>query len=138
MTLANMQLEDMLAILGRVGTVTLRKGTNDVSATPGHTANTAGWVCEITIAGYHNCGYSQSRMGAWGCPPGLTATEAARHTLAEVEAFLSGPKGKEERARYVSGYELRVAVVGKTSDTFRNTYTHPGPIIPEARLDWSD
>jgi hypothetical protein len=31
----NITLEDVLTILGRAGSVTLRKGTNDVSATPG-------------------------------------------------------------------------------------------------------
>lgn len=118
-----MLLEDMLAILGRVGTVKLRKGTNDRSATPGHTANTEGWVCELQIAGYlspfsHGGGGSPLYLGS-GVRPGLTATEAAKSTLDELERFLDGPRSREARKCYE-----------KWGD-------HRHGMRPEAKIEWS-
>jgi len=121
----NMQLADILAILGRVGTVTLRKGTNDVSATPGHAADTEGWSCELVIDGYlspysDGCGGSQQTISRRGNTRGLSATDAAKHTLFELERFLASEKAAVARECY-----LRWG-------------NHRNGVKPEAKINWGD
>jgi len=144
MSFANMQLEGMLAILGRCGTVTLRKGTNDVSATPGHKANVGGWVCEITLKGYlspygHGAGGSQVAIGRWDSPAGMSATQAAAHTLTQLETFLDGPEGKRCRDCYMRDHESKIARVGtKNWDNSGRPHTHPGQPPPEIKINYGD
>ncbi len=133
---ANMLLEDVLAVLGRVGTVTLRKGTNDTSATPGHKANTTGWTCEIALAGYLGLGGSRAAVGSY--EKGLTATESASACIAALEEYLEGPKGQEGRARYIQHHELYASLAGKRSDPFNGRHPKPGKLIPEATIEWGD
>jgi hypothetical protein len=124
----NMLLEDLLAILGRVGTVTLRKGTNDISATPGHKANTDGWTCELNVSGYHRpfghgAGgsplYISGRHGSGAKPPrGASATEAARHCLEELERFLESDEARECR------------------DCYLKWGNHRDGVAPEAKIEW--
>ena len=103
----NMLLEDVLAILGRVGTVELRKGTFDRSGTPGHKADTEGWKCRVTIAGHHGPNVttyfdSHSVCNDEPCPAGSTALEAALNCLAQVEAFAASDEFKISRERYLA------------------------------------
>ena len=136
--ISNMQLDDVLAILGRVGTVTLRKGTNDVSATPGHRANTKGWTCEIGLAGYNNSGHTRASVDA----KGETARDAAVACLEALERYLGGPKGRADRARYVSSWETMVARSGPCPPNVPayswQRMKHPGPMHPEAVINYGD
>lgn len=145
--ISNMQLEDVLTILGRVGTVQLRKGTNDRSATPGHVADTKGWTCELTIAGYlrpyghGGSGGSQLRVGSSG--RGSTSLEAALSTLSELEAFLQSDDAAVCRACYVRDWEGQVYRSGpRPADVpvyqWDRSSRHPGDLKPEARLDYGD
>lgn len=139
MTLSNMQLEDVLNILGRVGSVTLRKGTNDVSATPGHVADTTGWSCELSLAGYIDTGGMRQRLsGRFGDLRHRTALRAALDVLEELEIFLGGEAGKASRRRYEHHHQVRVGLTGRRSDCFHSTYADPGPMVPEARIEWGD
>lgn len=144
--MTNMLLEDILQILGRVGTVTLRKGTNDRSATAGHASDTCGWTCEITLSGYlrpyghGGPGGSQLRLGSSG--RGLTARDAAAATLAELETFLKSDESKHCRDCYVRDWEGRVRMAGpRTEDIpshMSSRVRHPGKIAPEARIEYGD
>lgn len=105
-----MFLEDVLAILGRAGTVKLRKGTNDRSATPGHQANTEGWTCEITLRGYL-MPWGHGGLGGSTCTlisrgRDLAAIDAARDLLEQVETFLEGPDGERCRACYLEQHKV--------------------------------
>lgn len=137
--MSNMQLEDLLTILGRVGTVNLRKGTNDISATPGHEADNIGWTCTVQLAGYNNSGGMRSEIGNTYDSPqrGLSMKDAAAQCLADLEAFLAGPKGAEDRGRYVRNWEIQTSLTGKAGDFGRPTKA-PGPLVPEAKIEWGD
>lgn len=132
-----MHLEDVLAILGRVGTVQLRKGTNDVSATPGHKAH-KGWTCEISLAGYNNTGGTRTSVGT----KGETAMDAAAGCLAELERFLVSKRGVEDRARYVQHWETLVHLSGPRPANIEawrwQAQRHPGPMHPEAEITYGD
>jgi hypothetical protein len=146
--MSNMQLEDVLAILGRVGTVTLRKGTNDVSASPGHDADTKGWKCEVQLKGYlrpwghGGPGGSPVSLGGWNAPGGMTASQAAAHTLAMLEQFLESAEGKACRECYAKDYEAAVRRAGPRPASVPvhqwQRGPHPGPMVPEAKIGWGD
>jgi hypothetical protein len=135
MSLSNMLLEDVLAVLGRCGSVTLRKGTNDVSATPGRVAG-RGWTCEISLAGYHNSGGTRSYVNAGGA----TAKDAADACLARLEKYLSGTGGREDRQRYEQHHETMVGLFQRrvSSDCFGGKHRDPGPLAPLAKIEWGD
>ncbi|MFL6864062.1 MAG: hypothetical protein ACJ8DZ_13795 [Allosphingosinicella sp.] len=131
MTATNMQLEDVLTILGRVGTVTLRKGTDDVSASPGHKADTEGWKCKIIVAGYlvpwghggrggHQLTLEGEVPSEVSRPRGLSALEAAKRTLDELAAFLESDRARLYRERYLADGDKRDGVK------------------PEAKIVWGD
>ena len=123
--ITNMQLEDVLGILGRVGTVTLRKGTNDSSGTPGHKANVDGWTCEITLRGYlrpFGHGFSGSILRLTSEGAGLSALDAAKSLLDRLEAFLDGEDGARCRNCYLKDHE----VLGKGRE-----------LDPELKIEWN-
>jgi hypothetical protein len=132
----NMALDDVLTILGRAGSVTLRRGTNDVSATPGHVANTRGWSCEVSLAGYNNTGGTRS----WVTASAATAQDAAEACLSKLERYLASPAGRGDRERYEQHHATMVSLADRraTSDSFGGRYKHPGPIHPPVKIEYGD
>lgn len=131
--MGNMSLEDILEMLGGVGSVTLRKSKNPRSASPG-IAPFTGWTCEVSLPGYNNSGHTISIVSARGA----TGMEAADACHAAVEAFLDGDEGRTARERYETTHAfLRKRWEEATSDqrhSGHNPIRPPSDFAPPASL----
>lgn len=135
--MSNMQLDDVLNILASVGTVSLRRIKNPVSATPGHTPH-GGWYCECDVPGYHHNGGGKPILTF----AGDSAQAAALGCLASIEEYLASDLAAEQRARYVKSHTMYKSLWDNATSEQRhcgfNRVSNPGALLPKATINYGD
>lgn len=132
--MSNITTDDILNIISDIGTTSIRRGTNDISASPGFTTDTKSWTCEVTIQGYLNVGFMSTTLSHTAPTPFLSADGL----LEKIQEYLSSDKAKYERKAYVDDYNFNLDAHNRASKAERNhryyLRRHPGKFIEEAKI----